>query len=63
MAGEANSYETELIDVSGLSLRDLDSIEGSSLAKALQRLLTTDDTAPVAGFSAVIRPAEISSPA
>jgi FXSXX-COOH protein len=40
-----------LIDISGMSLRDLDEIDGTSLAQALRRVLDDDDIAPVAGFT------------
>jgi FXSXX-COOH protein len=42
----------ELIDVSGLSLRDLDDLGETRLGAALRRLLD-DPQEPLAGFSAM----------
>ena len=41
-----------LIDVSGMSLRDLDEIGESSLADALRHVLEDDEIGPAAGFTA-----------
>lgn len=39
-----------LIDVTGLSLSQLDSIDGTSLAHVLRHILDGDQAAPVAAF-------------
>ncbi|MFO7249241.1 MAG: FxSxx-COOH cyclophane-containing RiPP peptide [Actinomycetes bacterium] len=40
-----------LLDVTGLSLRDLDRIDRPVLRRAIQRIVDNKDTGPVAGFS------------
>lgn len=43
-----------LIDVSGLSLSQLDSIDGTTLARVLRHVLDGEQAAPVAGFQSSI---------
>jgi FXSXX-COOH protein len=50
MNGETD-FSSDLIDVTGLSLRDLDRLPESSLALALREVLTSNDAGPSAGFS------------
>jgi FXSXX-COOH protein len=50
--GEATDFTGDLIDVTGLSLRDLDQVPESSLALALRHVLSSGDATPSAGFSA-----------
>jgi FXSXX-COOH protein len=45
---------TALIDVTGLTLRDLETISESSLAAALRHVLDEEQAAPVAGFQSRI---------
>jgi FXSXX-COOH protein len=52
MHNEADDFSGDLIDVTGLSLRDLDRLPESSLAVALRQVLTSDGVGPSAGFSA-----------
>lgn len=47
-------FSNGLIDVTELSLAELDKIGDSSLDIALRRILDDDDTGPVAGFSSRI---------
>jgi FXSXX-COOH protein len=54
MLDESGDFGEVLIDVSGLSLRDLDGISESSLAQALRHVLDDEETGPVAGFSSRI---------
>jgi FXSXX-COOH protein len=54
MGDGTGDYGDVLIDVRGLSLRDLDTIGESSLAKALRLVLDGEDGAPVAGFQSAI---------
>lgn len=54
MADETAGFGTDLIDVTGLSLHDLNDLGDSTLAHSLRRLLDDDDAAPVAGFTAMI---------
>jgi FXSXX-COOH protein len=49
--GGARDFSGDLIDVTGLSLRDLDRVPESSLALALRQVLSSSDTGPSAGFS------------
>ncbi|MGC5010392.1 hypothetical protein ACLQ2R_06465 [Streptosporangium sp. DT93] len=44
-----------LVDVTGLTLADLDRIEGSAFRDALRHILDDDDMGPVAGFSSVVQ--------
>jgi len=43
-----------LLDVTELSLRDLDRIDRPVLRRAIQRIVDNKDTGPVAGFSAYV---------
>jgi FXSXX-COOH protein len=52
MHNEADDFSGDLIDVTGLSLRELDRLPESSLAMALRQVLTSDGAGPSAGFSA-----------
>ncbi|WP_326641511.1 FxSxx-COOH protein [Streptosporangium sp. NBC_01755] len=54
ITGEIDSIESVLIDVTGLSLTDLDHIDDSHLKRALRRILDNDDTGPAAGFTSSI---------
>lgn len=49
-------FGEDLIDLSGISLRELDAMDGTVLAAALQRSLE-DDQAGISSFDAFIRPA------
>jgi len=51
MHDETVDFGQVLIDVTGMSLRDLDAISESRLAETLQRVLADDETGPVAGFT------------
>jgi FXSXX-COOH protein len=55
MGIDAEDFGSDLIDVSGLSLRDLGELSESSLGRALHELLTSNDTGPSAGFSSRIK--------
>lgn len=46
------------LDLTGLSLRDLDTLEGTVLAEALGRALTTD-SADISGFSSYVGPGPV----
>ncbi|GAA3023310.1 MULTISPECIES: hypothetical protein [Streptosporangium] len=52
---DAGHVNGRLVDVTGLTLADLDRIEGSPLKDALRHILDDDDMGPVAGFSSVVR--------
>jgi FXSXX-COOH protein len=54
MQGGPGEFSGDLIDVTGLSLRDLDGLPESSLTLALREVLTSDCAGPSAGFSASI---------
>jgi FXSXX-COOH protein len=54
MSENDNDLEGDLLDVTDLSLRDLDAIGESRLARALRQVLDGEDITPVAGFSAQI---------
>jgi FXSXX-COOH protein len=47
----AEELDHALIDVSGMSLRDLDEIGETSLAQVLRRVLDDDEIGSVAGFT------------
>jgi FXSXX-COOH protein len=47
----AEEFGHPLIDVSGMSLRDLDEIGETSLAQTLRHVLDDDEIGPVAGFT------------
>lgn len=51
MSVEAEDFSSDLIDVTGLSLRDLDGLPESSLAVGLRQVLTRHDVGTSAGFS------------
>ena len=51
MHDETVDFSQVLIDVTGMSLRDLDAISESRLAETLRRVLADDETGPVAGFT------------
>lgn len=51
MSVEAEDFSSDLIDVTGLSLRDLDGLPESSLTIALREVLTRNDAGTSAGFS------------
>lgn len=52
---EDSSRPGDIVDVTGLSLRDIGKIDGSSLAQALYSILGSDsETEPVASFSSRI---------
>jgi FXSXX-COOH protein len=52
MGEESNDdFGHTLIEVSGMSLRDLDKMDDSSLAQALRQVLADDEIGPVAGFT------------
>lgn len=50
-------FASDVIDVTGVSLADLDDVQGSVFDTALRRLTETD-SGPVAGFTASIGIAE-----
>jgi FXSXX-COOH protein len=52
MHNETDDFSGGLIDVTGLSLRDLDGLPESTLAVALRNVLASDGAGPSAGFSA-----------
>jgi FXSXX-COOH protein len=52
MCEDVTDLGGDLIDVSGLSLRDLDKLGETGLSTALRRLLD-DPKEPLAGFSAM----------
>ncbi len=54
MADTPGDFGDVLIDVTGLSLRDLSAISESSLAQSLQLVLEDDRSGPVAGFQSQI---------
>ncbi|MEU3166777.1 FxSxx-COOH cyclophane-containing RiPP peptide [Streptosporangium sp. NPDC006930] len=54
VAGEIDSIKSNLIDVTGLSLTDLDHIDNPSLKRALRRILEDDSAGPAAGFTSSI---------
>jgi FXSXX-COOH protein len=54
MPDTPNDFGDVLIDVTGLSLRDVDAMDESSLAEALRRVLDEEQTGPVAGFQSKI---------
>lgn len=52
--GEMTDFSGELVDVSGVSLRELDHVDPSRLAQALRQVLEEADSGPVAGFGSRI---------
>lgn len=51
MSIETDGYTSDLIDVAGISIRDLDELPESSLALALREVLNRNDVGTSAGFS------------
>ncbi|HEX4094321.1 MAG TPA: FxSxx-COOH cyclophane-containing RiPP peptide [Trebonia sp.] len=58
MSIDTGVFSTDLIDVTGLSLEDLEALPDTSLTIALREVLTRDDTPTSAGFSSRLRRAE-----
>lgn len=58
MSIDTGDLSTGLIDVTGLSLEDLEALPESSLAIALREVLARDDVQTSAGFSSRLRRAE-----
>lgn len=54
MQEASDEFPDTLIDVTGLSLSQLDAIDESSLARVLRHMLDGTETGPVAGFQASI---------
>ncbi|GAA3407974.1 FxSxx-COOH cyclophane-containing RiPP peptide [Streptosporangium vulgare] len=54
VADEVDSIGSNLIDVTGLSLSDLDHIDSPHLKRALRRILEDDSAGPAAGFTSSI---------
>lgn len=54
MQDESTGFGDVLIDVSGLSLRDLNEVDETVISHALRRVLGEEDEGPVAGFSSRI---------
>jgi FXSXX-COOH protein len=53
MNDTGKDFSGDLIDVSGMSLRDVEDLPDSSLVLALREVMTTEGAGPfVAGFSA-----------
>ena len=65
MSLEVGDIKTSLIDLTGLSLRDLAKLPESALAVALRDVLTSNGTGSSAGFSSSLRELDsrIASPA
>jgi FXSXX-COOH protein len=51
---DTTEFTGELIDVTGLTLRDLDQVEPSRLAQALRQVLEEEEIGPVARFGSRI---------
>ncbi|WP_406313158.1 FxSxx-COOH cyclophane-containing RiPP peptide [Streptosporangium sp. NBC_01639] len=51
---QATDFGTDFIDVTDIRLSDLDGVEESGLTLALRRLLSEEDSGPVAGFTSSI---------
>ena len=58
MSIDTGDFSTDLIDVTGLSLEDLEALPESSLAIALREVLARDAAPTSAGFSSRLRRAE-----
>jgi FXSXX-COOH protein len=58
MSIDTEGFSTDLIDVTDLSLEDLEALPESSLAIALREVLTRDNLPTSAGFSSRLRRAE-----
>lgn len=54
MSDTPYDFGNALIDVTGLSLHDLETISESSLAQALRQVLDDEQAVPVAGFQSQI---------
>ncbi|MFF3442502.1 FxSxx-COOH cyclophane-containing RiPP peptide [Streptosporangium sp. NPDC002721] len=54
VADEIDSIGSNLIDVTGLSLSDLDQIDNPHLKRALRRILEDDSAGTAAGFTSSI---------
>lgn len=54
MKDMSGDFGDTLIDVTGLTLRDLDAISETSLAEALRQVLDDEPAGPVAGFQSQI---------
>lgn len=54
MHDESSTESDCLIDVTGLSLGDLEAIDESTIAQALRRMLDDVQAEPVAGFQSKI---------
>jgi hypothetical protein len=52
MHNETDDFSGDLVDIAGLSLRELERLPGSTLVVALRDVLTSDGAGPSAGFSA-----------
>jgi len=62
MASAEADFLSDMIDLNGLSLRDLDKLPESSFAIALRGVLTSNDAGPSAGFSSSLKDAETVAP-
>lgn len=58
MSIDTEGFSTDLIDVTGLTLDDLERLPESCLAIALREVLTRDDVPTSAGFSSRLGRAE-----
>jgi FXSXX-COOH protein len=54
MRKDADDFGSDLIDVNGVSLQDLEGLPDSSLALALREVMTSGDVGPYASFSAQV---------
>ncbi|MEV5329037.1 FxSxx-COOH cyclophane-containing RiPP peptide [Nonomuraea fastidiosa] len=54
MTSKETEYGGGLVDVSGLSLTELESLPASRLTTALKRLVDEVDSGPVAGFQSAL---------
>jgi FXSXX-COOH protein len=54
MHDDREDFGDDLIDVTGVTLRDLETISNVSLAEALRLIVDDDETGPVAGFTSRI---------
>jgi FXSXX-COOH protein len=58
MRVDTDEFTSDLIDVTGLSLKDLETLPESSLTVALREVLAANGTGTSAGFSSRLRRAE-----
>jgi FXSXX-COOH protein len=58
MSIDTEGFTSDLIDVTGLSLKDLETLPESSLFVALREVLADNGTGTSAGFSSRLRRAE-----